>query len=73
LALRFAQATELFLLKYRPGAWYSEFVFLGYKVAMACISILLGSSAVISLLLMGMCTLGLLIFVVHVKPFRPTS
>jgi hypothetical protein len=28
---------------------------------------------VISLLLMGMCTLGLLIFVVHVKPFRPTS
>jgi len=57
------------------GAWYAEFVFLYYKVAMASLSVLLGSSAKAPtcLALMALATASLLVFVLVVKPFDDGS
>ena len=54
------------------GAWYAEFVFLYYKIAMASLSVLLGSSAraAVCMALMGLLTAALLAFVLLVKPFK---
>ena len=57
------------------GAWYSEFVFLYYKIAMASFSVLLGSSAraAVCMGLMGLLTAALQAFVLIVKPFKDDS
>ena len=71
----FLEAHGWFLLKYRPGAWYAEFVFLYYRITMAVFSVLLGSSRDAPLCLAGMATAtaGLLAFVLYVKPFDDGS
>jgi hypothetical protein len=57
------------------GAWYAEFVFLYYKIGMASLSVLLGSSARAAMCmgLMGLLTAVLLAFVLFVKPFKDDS
>ena len=57
------------------GAWYAEFVFLYYKIAMASLAVLLGSSAKAPtcLALMALVTAALLVFVLVVKPFDDGS
>ena len=54
------------------GAWYAEFIFLYYKIAMASLSVLLGSSAraAVCMALMGLLTTAMLAFVLRVKPFK---
>ena len=57
--------------KYRPGAWYAEFVFIYYKVLMSATSVLLDSDGkmLAGVGMMFVLTLGLLGFVMHVQPF----
>ena len=57
------------------GAWYAEFVFLYYKIAMASLAVLLDSSgrATTCLALMALVTAALLVFVLVVKPFDDGS
>jgi hypothetical protein len=57
------------------GAWYAEFVFLYYKIAMASLAVLLGSSvrAPTCLALTALVTAALLVFVLVVKPFDDGS
>jgi hypothetical protein len=61
--------TRVFILL--QGAWYAEFVFLYYKIGMAALSVLLGSSARTSecLAIMGVLTGLVLAFVLRVTPF----
>ena len=60
------------LLCSAQGAWYAEFVFLYYKIAMASLSVLLGSSAraAVCMGLMALLTAAMLAFVLIVKPFK---
>ena len=57
------------------GAWYAEFVFLYYRITIAALSVLVGSSAnaQLCLVLMALATAGLLAFVLLVKPFDDGS
>ena len=57
------------------GAWYAEFVFLYYRIIIAALSVLVGSSAnaQLCLVLMALATAGLLAFVLLVKPFDDGS
>ena len=67
-----ALARSTYCLVAVQGAWYAEFVFLYYKIAMVSCSVLLGSSARAApcMALMGLLTAALLAFVLLVKPFK---
>ena len=57
------------------GAWFAEFVFLYYRITIAALSVLVGSSAnaQLCLVLMALATAGLLAFVLLVKPYDDGS
>ena len=67
----FLESHGWFLLKYHRGAWYAEFVFLGYKLAMASIAIFLDSPdrVMFGLSLMIVTTVAYLCFHLKVRPY----
>ena len=67
----FLESHGWFLLKYHCGAWYAEFVFLGYKLAMASVAIFLDSPdrIMFGLSLMIVTTVAYLCFHLKVRPY----
>ena len=65
----YRQAHMWLVQKYQARAWFSEFVFIYYRITVASFVVLLSFSASWCLVVIGLATAGMLAFVVVVKPF----